>query len=253
MVKKDLTLHKRVEEIREPQKTAEPLQFSLKEIKKHFDDTLCTIINEYEIADELTSAGKNEEAKTIWRSQIVFLEGLLDFYMHEISKYGLYRMFCGTWEKSEKYKYFKIPMMVVEGALLSLESQEWFFKYLNETLSNQVFLAAESMRDQLNLIGIGFTEAMHVAFAKATENESHEYGKKVIANLFKRRNIIAHQNDRDHASAEQNDISKEFVEEARRNIESIVNAIHNIAEENDKESIPPVVRLKTTVEEKKDR
>ncbi|MBR1604347.1 MAG: hypothetical protein IJ667_13035 [Synergistaceae bacterium] len=51
---------------------------------------------------------------------------------------------------------------------------------------------------------------------------------------FHRRNVIAHQNDRSHASAEQNDITKEFVSDYISKIEKIVNSIHEIAEETDK-------------------
>lgn len=51
--------------------------------------------------------------------------------------------------------------------------------------------------------------------------------------LFQRRNEIAHQNDRSHASAEQTDITKEFVEDYISKIEAIVNAIQEIAEETD--------------------
>ncbi len=52
-----------------------------------------------------------------------------------------------------------------------------------------------------------------------------------MKNLFKRRNDIAHQNDRSHASAQQADIKKGFVEDYIGKIESIVNAIQEIAVE----------------------
>ena len=233
MANKDLDLHSRVEGVREPQLPLVPIQFSLEEIKQHFDQTLLSSENEYAIADNLLSVGKNEDAKTVWRSQIIFLEGLLDFYIHEISKYGLYSMFCGKWDKSEKYTSVRIPMSVVEAAFVNDESKKCFFDYLNECFSRQVFLAAESMRDQLNLIGIGFGDTMHKAFSKSTSNESQQYGAKIVEELYKRRNLIAHQNDREHASAKQNTITKEFVEEAGNNIVAIVNAIHSIALEKD--------------------
>lgn len=46
---------------------------------------------------------------------------------------------------------------------------------------------------------------------------------------------IAHQNDRDHATAIQNNISKEFVEDYIQKIENIVNGIHTIIKEKDSE------------------
>ena len=51
--------------------------------------------------------------------------------------------------------------------------------------------------------------------------------------LFRRRNEIAHQNDRNHATAVQTDITREFVETYINNIESIVTSIYTIIEEKD--------------------
>ena len=129
-------------------------------------------------------------------------------------------------------------MSKVEEALSAKESDEWFFEYLNERFTKDVFLSGDSMRDQLNLIGISFGEAMHKAFHKDTVNDSDKHGYRLVKRLFDRRNKIAHQNDRDHSSAAQTDITKEFVEQYISDIEAIVNAMHDIAKEKDKASSP---------------
>lgn len=122
-------------------------------------------------------------------------------------------------------------MEKVENAITASESNDWLFDYLNKRFSRDVFLSCESMRDQLNLIGIPFNKAMEKAFPRENEQEAIRIGKETIAMLFQRRNEIAHQNDRSHASAEQTDITKEFVEDYILKIETIVNAIQAIAEE----------------------
>ena len=123
-----------------------------------------------------------------------------------------------------------VPMKKVEEALSTTESKDWFFSYLNDRFGRDVFLSCESMRDQLNLIGIGFGDTMKKAFPRPKEETSQKDGAKIITDLFQRRNAIAHQNDRSHASAEQNDITKEFVEDYISKVETIVNAIHSLAE-----------------------
>ena len=175
------------------------------------------------------STGNLEICKTIWRSQVVLAEGLLDFYIHEISKFFLFRMFTGEWQKSDKYYGIQIPMDKIEEAINAKDSQNWFFEFLNEHFSRAVFLSKESMRAQLNMIGIGFNSVMHKAFSLKNEDLSSKYGSEVVESLFKRRNEIAHQNDRSHASAVQNDISKEFVLEYLNKIELIVKTIHELA------------------------
>ncbi len=233
MATRNMALIPRVEETRDARPVLPLVQFSLHEIKQHFIDSMIVVRAQYEVAASLESVGNIEACKTIWRSQVVLAEGLLDFYIHEISKYCLFRMFSGSWDKSEKYQSFMVPMSKVEEAIAATESKDWFFEYLNGRFSRDVFLSHESMRDQLNLIGIGFKNTMVKAFPRDNEQESIHDGSDIVKNLFKRRNEIAHQNDRSHSSAEQTDITKEFVEDYIGKIESIVNSIHEIAEEKD--------------------
>lgn len=227
MAKLDLALTPRAEETRDEKIQRVPVQFGLDEIRKHFTDSIAELRKQFEVADRLLSEKDEEGCKTIWRSQVVLSEGLLDFYIHEMSKYCLFRMFTGEWKKSEKYDSFMIPMSQVEKALDAAESNDWFFDYLNTRFSREVFLANEHMKDQLNLIGIAYSDVMNEAFGELST------GRNKIVAMFQRRNAIAHQNDRSHASAEQEDITREYVEQYFKDVESVVTAIHKIAENTD--------------------
>jgi hypothetical protein len=231
-MRRDLSLSPRVEEKRELKVIELPIQFSLKEIKEHFEESLKEVKAQYTVADLLNKNGNENDGKTIWRSQVVLAEGLLDFFIHEMSKFCLFKMFTGQWAKSEKYYRVMVPMSKVENAINTVNSKDWFFEYLNDRFSRDVFLSHESMKDQLNLIGIDFSKTMERAFSKESKDPL-KYGKKIVIDLFQRRNDIAHQNDRSHASAKKQDITKEFVEKYITNIELIVNAIYDIALDND--------------------
>lgn len=235
MAGRDLSLTSRVEAVRETRRIPAPVHFSSEEIYNHFYESLTHIKEQFMVADSLAENGNTNGCETVWRSQVVLAEGLLDFYLHDISKYCMYQMFCNNWNKTEKYALFMVPMAKVEIALTTASSNEWFFEYLNNRFSRDVFLSVESMRDQLNLIGVGFVDAMAKAFPRADVNTSNKDGAKIVGELFKRRNEIAHQNDRDHATAIQNNISKEFVEDYIQKIENIVNGIHTIIKEKDSE------------------
>lgn len=228
-----MSLTPRFEDIRNVKPGLLPQQFSLSKIKKHFTDSMRDIKLQYDVADMALNNGNEIACKTIWRSQIVFAESILDFYIHEISKYCLFRMFIGQWKKTEKYKSIMIPIDNVEEAISNVNSNDWFFGYLNNRFSRDVFLSLESMRDQLNLIGVEFKETMNRAFPCVKINDAIRKGSKIVSDLFKRRNEIVHQNDRNHSSAEQRDITKNDVDECISNIESIVTAIHEIVEEKD--------------------
>lgn len=86
------------------------------------------------------------------------------------------------------------------------------------------------MKDQLNLLGIKFEDVINIAFYnKSTPEGDSLNGKQIIKELFIRRNEIAHQSDRNHFNAEQNNITKEYVLNCIENVKNIVSAIHNIA------------------------
>lgn len=227
--RRNLRLNERIEDVRTGNPTTVQ-QFELSEIKAHYDQSMALIEKQFDIADKLNQEGKIEESKAILRSQVVFLQGVLDFYIHEISKYALYHIFKGEWNQTERYNNFLVPMFEVEKAIESPESKEWFFSYLNKRFSREVFLSAESLKDQLNLIGIEFNEVMSRAFPRDTEEQSRAEGKEIVMEMFVRRNSIAHQLDRKHETAEQEEIDKEYVNKFFENTKAIVTAIHTIAE-----------------------
>lgn len=224
--KRDFSLSPRVENTREAQHIM-VVNFDLTEIKDHFEQNLTAINNQFEVASSLESNGKIDDQKNIYRSQIVFLESAFDFYLHELTKYGLRKMFSGFWEKTERYKNLKIPMKHIERGLDDPSAIQWFVEYINEAYSRDVMTAYEYLKDQMNLLGINLLEKLKNAF---TENDKPQ---EVIINLYNRRNQIAHQTDRAHADASQADITEEYVKKRISEIEIIVTALHQAALEKD--------------------
>ena len=227
---RNLSLTPRGEETRDKQTIVPVVEFDLLEIKSRFDTNIESINRQFAIADKLNTEGNIEECENIWRSQIIFLESALDFYIHEISKYGMISIFTGKWSKTEKYNNYQIPMKYVEEGFNNLESKDWLLLYLNDRLSTEVYLSADSMKNQLNLLGINFEPVMKKAFSNMSENDtSFQDGRKIVKDLFERRNQIAHQSDRKHNDATKNIITKEYVEKCISDVVAIVNSIQEIA------------------------
>ena len=222
---RNLDLSERVENVREQQGIRYIVHFNLQEIKDRFDESIQSIEQKFHLYDELMESKKVNEAKDVLRSQIIFLEGVVDFYLHEMTKYSYFKMFSNEWDKTSQYKNFNVKMEMVEKGLNSPNSREWFFEYVTDSFKRIVFLSRESINDQLNAIGIPYKDVMHNVFVEKSENESKKKGDDFIRKLFERRNTIAHQNDRSHDSAIQNDIDKDYVE---YNIETMKKIAHEI-------------------------
>lgn len=226
--RRDLKLESRQENTRE--KKFEIIAFSLQEIKDHFDENLQHIRQQYDVAQALIESGKQVDGENIWRSQIMFLDSAFDFYLHELTKYGLGKEFEGEWEKTDRYNNLMVKMPYIERALDDPDDNSWFTDYINSEFSRTAMMSYEIVKRQLNLLGIDIKKAADKAFyCRGADEKTGDKLKRRINELYSRRNLIAHQSDRKAHNAEREDISKEVVESFVNDIERIVDAIHKVA------------------------
>lgn len=205
----------------------EVVRFELDQIMQHFTESIQAIYTQFEVADELIAYGKIKEGENIWRAQIIFLTSAFDFYMHELTKYGLCEIYDENWERTEKYSNLQVGMKTIEIALKSGEDIDWFLEYINDYYKAITMVSYESVKDQLNLLGIDLKNVADRAFYNRGEREkTRDKLRRRLNELFSRRNIIAHQSDRAHTDAQVKNITKEIVQDFMDDIQRIVNSIN---------------------------
>lgn len=207
------------------------IEFDLDDIYQHFKDNLSEIIKKFEIADKLEVAGEKEACKDIWRTQIVFLDSALDFYIHEITKYGMKKIYNGIWDKTPKYENFTIKLKDAERLVKENENEQLFFNVINDLIEDKTYMDSNHVKEQCSLIGINFNQIADEAFhiIGGTEKPISKI-KKTLDKLFYRRNTIAHQSDRYHENGAKLEIDKDIVSRFIIDIEKIVSAIHKSIE-----------------------
>lgn len=226
MEERNLDLMIRNEDTREKFHT-EVVRFELDQIMQHFTESIQAIYTQFEVADELIAYGKIKEGENIWRAQIIFLTSAFDFYMHELTKYGLCEIYDENWERTEKYSNLQVGMKTIEIALKSGEDIDWFLEYINDYYKAITMVSYESVKNQLNLLGIDLKKVADRAFYNRGEREKTRVKlRRRLNELFSRRNIIAHQSDRAHADAQVKNITKEIVQDFMDDIQRIVNSIN---------------------------
>jgi hypothetical protein len=229
MTDRNLGLSTRTEGIRDKIQK-EVVKFDLDQIMQHFNESIDAIKILFTTADNLLEEGKESESTNIWRFQIVFLASALDFYMHEITKYGLCEIFSNKWERTQKYKNIHIKLEIVDNILKSTEDEDWFLDFVNSLYEKDTMISYESVKKQLNLLGVNIESVARKAFYKREETEKPLAKlERRLKELFIRRNIIAHQSDRAHANAQVYEITKDIVDEYITDIEKIIVAINNEA------------------------
>lgn len=229
MEERNLDLEPRQEGLREKVSSV-VIKFQLNEIEEHFDENLKYIRQQFVIADELIEKGRDEDARNIWSAQIVFLESAFDFYLHELTKFGLSEMFMGNWDKTEKYNNLSVKMSIVDKAINAREDSEWFLEFVDNFYKEITLISYLSVKDQMNLLGLNLQK---VADAVFYENNSCVKTKdkleKCIKDLYHLRNIVAHQSGRRHSDAQREEITKEIVEKYIAEIGGIVKKIQDLA------------------------
>lgn len=225
MEDRNFNLTSRKEDTRDKFHT-EVIRFNSKEILQHFLESINAIKRQFALADELLENNRNIEAENIWRAQVIFLASSFDFYMHELTKYGLCEIYDENWDKTEKYSNIQIKMKILEVALKSGEDIDWFLDSVNNLYRTVTMVSYESVKDQFNLLGIDLSEVAYKSFyQRGSHVKPKDKLRKCLEDLYNRRNFIAHQADRTHTDAQIKDITKEMVEGYISDIQKIVKSI----------------------------
>ncbi len=221
---RNLELTERNVNIRE-RRHSHAIQFELQEIRTHFENNISSVKCQFELFEQLNSAG-NIQCKDILRTQVVFLESAFDFFMHEITKYGMMQIFQRAWDQTARYNNFTIKLGDVSEALQNPEQENWFLDIVNDSYAEDTFMSADTVVSQLNLIGVQWQAVANRAFYEQGSNTPvNDKFKESLNSLFKRRNQIAHQSDCLHTTGEKIDIDRGTVEGYINDIEKIANAI----------------------------
>lgn len=201
------------EEVRKVDTRRKKISFSFESVKKHFDDNISDIKNKFPLADGELAKDENL-AKEIWRSQIVFLDSALDFYIHEVAKYGIIKIFNSDWEETPKYGELKVSLDFAVKLADSYENCDDLLGEIDDINHKACFMGFDNLQKILNVVGV--------------PADKSKKGK--IDELYKRRNQIAHQSDRLPDNPEKQDITKDYVEDFITLIEQFVSDINTKVE-----------------------
>ena len=184
--------------------------FDLQPILNRFNSNIADIRSHFKTADDLLSLQppKQTAAEDIWRSQIVFLDSALDFYIHEIVKYGIVKMFNGDWAESTDYKKMKVRLSFAVDLAQSPSSTSKLLEEIDEMNKYSCFMGAKKLEEQFVFIDVNYN--------------LRKSDKKLLNDLYNRRNQIAHQSDRVHGQQHKQSITKKYVENFINKIENFV-------------------------------
>ena len=202
------------------------------------DEQFCknveTVKEKFHIAEQLDNVHEEKAVKDIYRSQIVFLESALDYYMHCLGIYAMVQMYNNHWDKTRGYSDLKVPIDKVMDAVMHPENTGWIDAVIVSYHASKTYMSAKEIKGQLSLIvGKDFFDkiANEMFYDKESRVKPADKLARALTDLFERRNKIAHQADRNHQTGDLYDINRQDVENAIGVVETFVTTVHKLLTE----------------------
>lgn len=204
--------------------------FELIEIRNTFVQAIGEIDNNLNYVSRLTENDKHLFKEEILRYQIVMLESAFDYFCHCLIKFGFVKIFRNEWNQTQKYKNFKVKFSQLEEAINNGIDENWILKMVDEKISSQTFLGYNELKDGFNYICEDLIKKVASLIYNKDESTNLTNLKNEIDYVYKRRNMIAHQNDREHKTGNKNNISELEVLRCKNIIKKIVEKTVEIIE-----------------------
>lgn len=199
---------------------------SLKNIFKEFKQNITLIKNKFDIVEQLQDNGSQSVAKDIYRFQIVFLEGALDYFLHRLGMYAMRQMYEGKWDKSASYPNIKVPINDVLYVIEHPKKTKWLDNAIMSYHSSKTYMSPNKIRELLILIGKNYFDEIAMELYPNDKSPKDKL-EAILKEIFDRRNKIVHQLDCNHKTGLLTDIQKEDVEKYITVVEQFVEKLYN--------------------------
>ena len=168
----------------------------LETIQGRFDEAMQDIKGLSNIYTKLSTEEKVEEEtekslQELLRSQVLLMESALDLYMHEVSKYGISKMFNNHphWPETQTFRDYKVTLGNLKDVYHGKRNARDMANLISNILQYSSYMKFDAIIEQLVMIGV-------IVQADSIPNDIAQF-RPVITGLSDRRNLIAHASDRD--------------------------------------------------------
>lgn len=171
----------------------------------------------------LNQEAKCLDASSLLRSEFVFIVGTLDTYMHMVVEDKIVNMF---FDKSGFVSEFTVSVSEVKKLFATIDENdkiEIFRNIVKQKLAKDSFQAPKSIEYAFSLIGLRKVWST----VNSGMGMSSEDVKNKLSLIVNRRNMIAHESDRNRATGELEVIDLGMVRESKDFIVKLVNLFEN--------------------------
>lgn len=168
----------------------------LSDIQARFDDAMADVqglsgIYEHLAGNSNMTDSDKDGLQDLLRSQILLMESALDLYMHEVSKYGISKIFNSNphWTETTSFRDFKVTLGDLKDVYYGKKTARNMSSLISGILQHSSYMKFDAVIKQLVMIGT-------VKDENSVPSDIAAF-RPIITDLNDRRNLIAHASDRD--------------------------------------------------------
>lgn len=172
----------------------------------------------------LCQQAKSLDASSLLRSEFVFVVSALDTYMHMVIEDKIVDLF---FTKDSFLSEFTVSVSDVKKFFLTIDSNdkaEIFRNIVKRKLQKDSFQSPKSIEYAFSLVGI---KKIWSSIKSGMKMESQDIIDK-LGLIVNRRNMIAHESDRNRATGELEEIDLDTVKESKEFVIKLVNQFENL-------------------------
>ena len=192
--------------------------FTIEEIQENFELAMRTIDTNLLEGEKLEKEGKVKLAEDLYRFLIASLESAFDYFIHCILKLGFQEMYLQERECSDRYNKFCIPMSVVSELLNNSNNANALLLFIDERFSADTYLGYDKFKEAFSFIDKDLINGVCADIYNGNQSKLKDF----IEKIYKRRNLIVHQDDRVSLTGEKSRISSKQVIDFKNELQKIV-------------------------------
>ena len=205
--------------------SAAPIDLNV--IIQHFTEDLEITKELLALARELDKS-KNTKAESLRHALTARLSSMLDFYLHELSRYVLTQIFQDNWQISDEYSKLAYDITIPELNEIIYSDKKpvkMFYDFISKKEHYRSYINPNDIRQLL--------KRLCIPYEKVCSQSGYSVDKcnQILESLKRDRHTVVHQSGRQSHTAKPISITQTDLEDKTNFLEKFVGAIQTTAEQ----------------------
>lgn len=192
--------------------------FTIDQIEENFKKSIRAFDRYLKHSSNFYKNGKNKFSQDLNKVLLASLESSFDYFVHCTVKLAFNNIFLQIWCSNQFYEKYPIPMGVVNKLIANNTDSSPLINFINERTSADTYMSYDKFKDILKCISDNFLDSV----VSDLYSSKYDELKELMTSIYKKRNIIAHQDGRVNVNGKRIRITIDELQNYRNQINKLV-------------------------------